>query len=413
MVDGEAPQGSDSLSEQAAAILRQVEEASRKANSEAGFAFNAKQMAEQHATAISSLKGQAEADAGWFTTSKQASEAAQAVIANVKAEAESAQRAVTEALGEVEKIRAAVKSAGEAGESARGEAEKYAAEANANAKAAALSATTAASTNLSASNTAGKIEALLAKATEQAEKAQEHSTEIDTLLQQVTKDAEAAKVHVAAMAATSKRAGEAFSIVEQHGKDLEALKGQFEALKTRIEGLLPYAASASLATAFREQKARFERPQWMWLGTFVATIVGLMLSSLWGLPTGDSWEGIGRHLVNRLPLIGPLIWLAIYAGRHYNLTLRLQEEYAYKEAVSAAFEGYKREMSTVGTRSDGGSPLVTLCENVLTTLGQRPGRIYESKPEDITPLTSLAATVKDAAVAAKEAAQVVTTAAKG
>jgi hypothetical protein len=46
-------------------------------------------------------------------------------------------------------------------------------------------------------------------------------------------------------------------------------------------------------------------------------------------------------------------------------------------------------------------------------LGQRPGRIYESKPEDITPLTSLASTVKDAAVAAKEAAQVLTTAAKG
>jgi len=121
---------------------------------------------------------------------------------------------------------------------------------------------------------------------------------------------------------------------------------------------------------------------------------------------------MGRHFVSRLPLIAPLIWLAIYAGRHYGLALRLQEEYAYKEAVSAAFEGYKREMSTVGMRSDGGSPLVTLCENVLNTLGQRPGRIYESKPEDITPMTTVATAVKDAAVAAKEAVQVATAAAK-
>ena len=34
-------------------------------------------------------------------------------------------------------------------------------------------------------------------------------------------------------------------------------------------------------------------------------------------------------------------------------------------------------------------PLMTLCENVLLTLAQRPGRIYESRQKDITPLAPL------------------------
>ena len=98
--------------------------------------------------------------------------------------------------------------------------------------------------------------------------------------------------------------------------------------------------------------------------------------------------------MNRLPFVIPLVWLAIYAGRHYSLALRLQEEYAFKEALSTAFEGYKREMASIPSGAEGtATPLVTLCENVLTTLAQRPGRIYEGRHHDITPLAPLAGVV--------------------
>jgi hypothetical protein len=111
-----------------------------------------------------------------------------------------------------------------------------------------------------------------------------------------------------------------------------------------------------------------------------------------------------RHFVSRLPLIAPLVWLAVYAGHHHGLALRLQEEYAYKEAVSTAFEGYKREMAGIGsTGPDGQNPLTTLCENVLRTLGQRPGRIYEGKHQEITPLTPVANAVRDGMEAATAA----------
>jgi hypothetical protein len=41
-----------------------------KANSEAGYAFNAKQAAESHATAIAQIKGTVEADSTWLAGMK-------------------------------------------------------------------------------------------------------------------------------------------------------------------------------------------------------------------------------------------------------------------------------------------------------------------------------------------------------
>jgi hypothetical protein len=90
-----------------------------------------------------------------------------------------------------------------------------------------------------------------------------------------------------------------------------------------------------------------------------------------------------------LPIVGPLVWLGIYAGRNYMLALRMQDEYAFKEAVSATFEGYKREMGAIEVNGAETKPLLRLCENVLATLSERPGRIYEGHQEDITPLAPL------------------------
>src|SRR5205807_9573247 len=84
------------------------------------------------------------------------------------------------------------------------------------------------------------------------------------------------------------------------------------------------------------------------------------------------------------------VWLAVYAGRNYMLALRLQEEYAFKEALSTSFEGYKREMTGIPAAGDQLLPILTLCNNVLETLALRPGRLYEGKHDDITPLSPLA-----------------------
>jgi hypothetical protein len=181
------------------------------------------------------------------------------------------------------------------------------------------------------------------------------------------------------------------SRVEKYEQDLATLKSAFDALHAKTEALLPGATSAGLASAFREQKSRFDKPQLYWLLTFIAAVVLLLAAGLKGLPTGDSpsWDAILRHIANRLPLVVPLVWLGIYAGSNYMLALRMQDEYAFKEVLSATFEGYKREMANIQGSEASVAPLLTLCDNVLRTLAERPGRIYESHHEDITPFAAL------------------------
>jgi len=177
-------------------------------------------------------------------------------------------------------------------------------------------------------------------------------------------------------------------------------KRAFVDMEEKLESLLPHATSAGLASAFHIQKARFSKTQPRWLLLFVLALAALMGASFIGVTVtaADTWDAILRHLVNRLPLIGPLIWLAIYSGHQYNLALRMEEDYAFKEALSTAFEGYKREMLDIESQAgEDVRPLVTLCENVLNSLAERPGRIYDAKTDVVTPMTPILTTLKDIA----------------
>ena len=64
--------------------------------------------------------------------------------------------------------------------------------------------------------------------------------------------------------------------------------------------------------------------------------------------------------------------------------------------MSRAFEGYKREMSTIeNVPTTETHPVVSFSESVLKALTRRPGRIYEGKQEDITPANSMTDTLID------------------
>jgi len=172
-----------------------------------------------------------------------------------------------------------------------------------------------------------------------------------------------------------------------------------------IESLLPGAASAGLAYSFEQQKKRFEKPQKNWLIAGLIALTGLLLVGAIGMPglplIGSLPQegldgGLLKHVLIRLPLAIPLIWIAIYAGHNYMVALRIEEDYAYKEAVSRAFEGYKREMANVpGLSPNDSGPLVTLCTNVLNAMAERPGRIYEGRQESLTPLSQAVSSLKD------------------
>lgn len=369
-----------------------------KAREESAAAQTARLSVDEQARAIAETKGRIDAEANWFATAKAGAEQAKAAVDTIRTESDAAKAVIQKVQSEVEQLRE--KTVATCGEvlSLREETAKKGSEVVSAANAAAQHAAAASAEKDLATSAQTKVAELLQQVTEKAAAINTQANQVTAWAAEVEAASVKAKQLTAAMTAAEKQAAQVLAIVEQHEKDLSQLKGECSALHERIESLLPNATSAGLASAFRSQQARFTWPQRGWLITFVLSVISLFLSGFIGLPSADgSWDAMAKHFFNRLPLIAPLVWLAIYAGRHYGLALRLQEEYAYKEAVSAAFEGYKREMSTVGASSAGGpNPLVTLCENVLRTLGQRPGRIYESKPDDITPMTPVANAAKDA-----------------
>lgn len=359
--------------------LKLIDEATRKAHSESGFAFNAKGNAEEHAKAIAKIRGEVEVDiAGLATTKKNAEEASQAIVV-AKTTAEGDMRAAAEARATVGREAASVHEAAErisavlpSIETARTDAIAVSA-----AKADAEASATALQTLQS------EMAVAAAKATLEAVA--------------IAKADEDSKALAVSMTDARTKANEANTRLNKYEEELKALSVSFSEMVAKIESVLPRATSAGLASAFHDQKARFAVPQRNWLILFVLGIAGLLAAGWIGLPpASDTWDVILRHFVNRLPFVAPLVWLAIYSGHQYNMALRMEEDYAFKEAVSTAFEGYKREMLAIPASADQPiSPLVTLCQNVLGALAERPGRIYEGKVDVITPMTPVLASLKE------------------
>jgi DNA repair exonuclease SbcCD ATPase subunit len=174
-----------------------------------------------------------------------------------------------------------------------------------------------------------------------------------------------------------------------------------EGLRQRTEALLPGAASAGLASAFKERKESFRSPKKLWGSVFVLSIVALVVVAAFSdsLPfelTTLNYETIYLYIFIKLPFVAPLVWLAVYAGRRHSQALRLEEDYAHKEVLSKSFEGYKNQLMEIESESDSGRKQSTLglIETTLEALSLHPGRIYQGKHDDITPLNAVTNVVK-------------------
>lgn len=185
--------------------------------------------------------------------------------------------------------------------------------------------------------------------------------------------------------------------IEENIEKLNSLSDANDILKNKIESLLPGATSIGLAKSFMERKEEYKIPRIGWtIGALlpIALIIPIGLFGSKGFLQivhleSFNWQLVLEGILLRLPVVGPLVWLAIYSGRHHYLSSRLEEDYAYKEAISRSFEGYKREMKEVDSCSKSSEGLSTLCVNVLNTLSQSPGRLYDKKHKDFTPVNAL------------------------
>ena len=167
---------------------------------------------------------------------------------------------------------------------------------------------------------------------------------------------------------------------------IESTKGVYK----RVEELLPGAASAGLASAYRQRKENIARSKGRWIAGFVFTLIGLAGMAVWIVMQFQNQKENSStewwlFLLQRAPLTFPFIWLGWFFSRNYGHAVRLEEVYAFKEAISQSFEGYKNQMKEV--TPDKGLP--NLCENVITILSESPLTVFDRKTTDETPANSI------------------------
>jgi chromosome segregation ATPase len=379
--------------------FKAAETARSKADTEALLAFNAKNACEGHATSIAGIKGNVDVAANSISTTKQHADELVAALNSAKANLDVDLKTIGERRKEVDQSASEIIKASESGAARLTEvdASKVEAETAAKSTAEALKAATKANEGAGkaqkeAEQASGQASSLAMAASQNQSVAKEMADNIASLLQQ----AQASEANLKKVLDHLTHSDE---ISTGHEGRVKESSKQLEELIERVEGLLPGATSAGLASSFSKQKSRFEPQQSRWLWTFVGCISGLVVIAfpsflsaiginLFGHVVEQTWDATLRNLALRLPIVLPLVWLAIYAGRNYMLAMRLEEDYAYKEAISTAFEGYKREMEKIVTGDIANpTPIAILSTNILRAIAERPGRIYESKHQDINLMT--------------------------
>jgi uncharacterized coiled-coil DUF342 family protein len=375
-------------------LLKTVENARQKADSDALYASNAKGFCEKHSTEIANLKGTAESDAQTIISNKQKSDELIAALVTGKASIDADAKTINDRRKDADQSAQEIAKLTDAARTgvSNVDVSKTSAESAASAAQAALSAASEALKNTE--TTLKEAQGLAANAEAAKTKAETWSTESKKLTDEIQTMLQATREAEKNLTTVWERLKQSDEKAIEYEQGIAKQRAEFTELRQRIEGLLPGATSVGLASSFNKQKTRFTPPQKLWLITFVACIVLLVAVSipsfyaaLRNSSAGWTWNETWRSLTVRLPVVLPLVWLAIYAGRNY-MSLRMDEDYAYKEAISTAFEGYKREMEKIAAYDSANpSPLAILCRNVLTAIAERPGRIYEGKHRDITLLT--------------------------
>jgi len=195
------------------------------------------------------------------------------------------------------------------------------------------------------------------------------------------------------------RKGGLKSEIDTRKKELERFKEtqelKYKTLVEEIESLLPSATSAGLASAYREMKISFDGPIIKNTMIFYGTIACLIFTALVSMTQELGWFYIKFHNIPELttlasnilykaPIIIPVIWLALFSSKRRSEALRLQQEYAHKEALAKSFQNFKAQIEALGEET----PVLMnkLLEAAIDAVSKNASDTLDKKHGDKTPV---------------------------
>lgn len=182
------------------------------------------------------------------------------------------------------------------------------------------------------------------------------------------------------------------STLQTTSGELIKLQAKCKEQEKIIDGILPRGASAGLAAAFALRGKQLDLGKWAWMVIFISSLGVLTFLAFSILKHGPvELKDFALYMLIRLPLTGPLVWLAWFSAIQYGNTIRVQEDYAFKEATSKAFQGYRDHMENLSKvdTADGNTALNLLSIKTIEILAHEPLRIYANTALDANPATGV------------------------
>lgn len=172
--------------------------------------------------------------------------------------------------------------------------------------------------------------------------------------------------------------------------EAENVKGKCEEHEKLIASVIPRGASAGLAAAFASRVGQLNSTKFGWMLTFITAVLILAafayhLSTL--EPPKDAYLSF---ILYRMSLAAPFIWLAWFSAIQYGNTVRVQEDYAFKEATSKAFQGYRDHMDHLASINDdeAESAMRLMAQRTIEILAREPLRIFGRTDHDASPASA-------------------------
>lgn len=174
-------------------------------------------------------------------------------------------------------------------------------------------------------------------------------------------------------------------VKEQYQADLKKQQEAFTTLTNRIEGLLPGATSAGLASASKNQKHAYRLPILISGGVAVGVLLTLII---YGIVTAEpitTWSGTLVHLIAHIHIYGPGIWLVIIALRKLNQFTRLEQEYAHKETLANTYVGFIREVEKLPETEGSKAMREELLNSAIASSSYNPSTTLDGAGHDERP----------------------------
>ena len=169
---------------------------------------------------------------------------------------------------------------------------------------------------------------------------------------------------------------------------------KYKALNDEIESLLPGATSAGLATAYFDLKESFNTPIKNYTRLFYASIGCLMIISLISVTQEVGWltikfvdvssfSKLASNILYKLPMVLPILWLAIFASKRRSEALRLQQEYSHKEALAKSYQNFRTQIEALNQPSE--DLMKKLLDAAIDAVSNNASDTLDRKHGDKTP----------------------------